>query len=72
MSRPRLLVRVNGLATGETDADLDAIVPVRPDAILLPKAEGAASVQEADTRLGARETECRSREGPHQDFGASD
>ena len=30
--RPRLLVRVNGIATGLTDADLDAIVPSRPDA----------------------------------------
>ena len=56
MSRPRLLVRVNGLATGETDADLDAIVSARPDAILLPKAEGAASVREAETKLDARET----------------
>src|SRR5262249_49056837 len=32
-----------------------AIVPAQPDAILLPKAEGAASVQEADARLRARE-----------------
>jgi citrate lyase subunit beta/citryl-CoA lyase len=29
-SRPRLLVRVNGFATGLTDADLDAVVPARP------------------------------------------
>ena len=42
--RPRLLVRVNGIATGLTDADLDAIVPAKPDAILLPKAEGGAAV----------------------------
>jgi citrate lyase subunit beta/citryl-CoA lyase len=54
-SRPLLFVRVNGLATGETDADLDAVVPVRPDAILLPKAEGAASVIDADAKLTARE-----------------
>jgi citrate lyase subunit beta/citryl-CoA lyase len=53
--RPRLLVRVNGLATGLTDADLDAIVPARPDAIMLPKAEGAASVIHADAKLAARE-----------------
>src|SRR5438132_1758179 len=43
-ARPRLIVRVNALATGLTDADLDAVVPARPDAIMLPKAEGAASV----------------------------
>jgi citrate lyase subunit beta/citryl-CoA lyase len=53
--RPRLLVRVNGIATGLTDADLDAIVPARPDAILLPKAEGGASVIHADAKLAARE-----------------
>ena len=54
-TRPRLLVRVNGLATGLIDADLDAIVPAQPDAILLPKAEGGASVIHADAKLAARE-----------------
>src|SRR5579871_4310722 len=53
--RPRLIVRVNGLATGLTDADLDAVVPARPDAIMLPKAEGGASVVHADAKLCARE-----------------
>src|SRR5262249_30745789 len=51
----RLLVRGNGLATGLTDADLDAVVPACPDAIMLPKAEGAASVIHADAKLTARE-----------------
>ncbi len=54
-NRPRLLVRVNGIATGLTDADLDAVVSGRPDAILLPKAEGGASVIHADAKLAARE-----------------
>ena len=40
--RPRLLVRINGFAAGLADADLDAVVPARPDAIMLPKAEGGA------------------------------
>jgi citrate lyase subunit beta / citryl-CoA lyase len=53
--RPRVIVRVNGLATGLTDADLDAIVPARPDAIMLPKAEGGAAVVHADAKLAARE-----------------
>ena len=53
--RPRLLVRVNAIATGLIDADLDAVVPARPDAILLPKAEGGASVIHADAKLSARE-----------------
>lgn len=53
--RPRLIVRVNGLATGLIDADLDAVVPARPVAIMLPKAEGGASVVHADAKLCARE-----------------
>jgi citrate lyase subunit beta / citryl-CoA lyase len=54
-TRPRLIVRVNGFATGLTDADLDAVVPARPDAIMLPKAEGGAGVVHADAKLCARE-----------------
>jgi len=54
-SRPRLFVRVNAIATGLIDEDLDAIVPARPDAILLPKAEGGGSVIHADAKLAARE-----------------
>jgi citrate lyase subunit beta / citryl-CoA lyase len=53
--RPRLLVRINGLDTGMTDADLDAIVPGKPDAIVFPKAEGGASVVHLDAKLTARE-----------------
>ncbi len=53
--RPRLLVRINSLATGLTDADLDAVMPARPDAIMLPKAEGGASVVHADAKITARE-----------------
>src|SRR5712672_513541 len=53
--RPRLLVRVNAIATGLIDADLDAVVPARPDAIMLPKAEGGASVVHADAKLAVRE-----------------
>jgi citrate lyase subunit beta/citryl-CoA lyase len=54
-ARPFICVRVNGLGTGLTDADLDAIVPGRPDAIMLPKAEGGAAVVHADAKLTARE-----------------
>ena len=53
--RPRLLVRINGLDTGMTDADLDAVVPGAPDAIVFPKAEGGASVVHLDAKLTARE-----------------
>jgi citrate lyase subunit beta/citryl-CoA lyase len=53
--RPRLIVRVNSLASGQADADLDAVVPACPDAILLPKAEGASDVIHLDAKLTARE-----------------
>jgi citrate lyase subunit beta / citryl-CoA lyase len=56
--RPYLMVRVNGLQTGLTDADLDAIAPARPDAIMLPKAEGGAAVVHADAKLAVREAQC--------------
>ena len=54
-SRPYLIVRVNGLQTGLTDADLDAIVSAGPDAIMLPKAQGGAAVAHADAKLAVRE-----------------
>jgi len=53
--RPRLLVRINGLDTGMTDADLEAIVPGRPDAVVFPKAEGGASAVALDAKLTVRE-----------------
>ena len=53
--RPQLLVRINGLDTGMTDADLDAVVPGKPDAVLLPKAEGGVTVIHLDAKLTVRE-----------------
>jgi citrate lyase subunit beta/citryl-CoA lyase len=53
--RPKLYVRVNGIATGLTDADLDVIVGGRPDGILLPKADGGAAVMHVDAKLAVRE-----------------
>ena len=53
--RPRLIVRVNSLTSGLIDDDLEVIVAARPDAILLPKAEGATSVVHVDAKLSARE-----------------
>src|SRR6202046_5613022 len=54
-SRPAVLVRVSGLQTGLIEADLNAVAPARPDAIMLPKAEGGASVTHADAKLAVRE-----------------
>jgi citrate lyase subunit beta/citryl-CoA lyase len=53
--RPYMIVRVNSLQTGMTDADLDAVASANPDAIMLPKAEGGASVMHADAKLAVRE-----------------
>src|SRR5262245_20204708 len=53
--RPRLIVRINGLQTGLTDADLDVIVAGKPDAIMLPKAEGGPAVIHTDAKISARE-----------------
>jgi citrate lyase subunit beta/citryl-CoA lyase len=55
LARPRTLpvfVRVNALGA-EIDADLAAVVPHGPDGIVLPKAEGAASLADVDCRLAA-------------------
>jgi citrate lyase subunit beta/citryl-CoA lyase len=54
-TRPRLLVRVNGIETGLTDADLDVVMAGKPDAIMLPKAVGGPSVIHLDAKLTARE-----------------
>ena len=54
-SRPSIFVRVNGLESGLTDADLDAVLPARPDAVVLPKGEGGASIIHLDAKLTARE-----------------
>jgi citrate lyase subunit beta/citryl-CoA lyase len=53
--RPRLFVRVNAIATGLVDADLDGVLPGGPDGIMLPKAEGGASIVHLDAKLTARE-----------------
>jgi citrate lyase subunit beta / citryl-CoA lyase len=54
-NRPRLFVRVNGLATGLTDGDLDAVMAAHPDGIVFPKAEGGAAVVHCDAKITARE-----------------
>jgi citrate lyase subunit beta/citryl-CoA lyase len=55
--RPRLIVRVNALTTGMTDADLDGVMAGAPDAILLPKTVGAADVAHLGAKLAVREAE---------------
>jgi citrate lyase subunit beta/citryl-CoA lyase len=54
-SHPPLFVRVNGLESGLTDADLDAVLPSKPSAVVLPKGEGGASIIHLDAKITARE-----------------
>lgn len=46
-----LFVRVNPLDGGLTDDDLAAVLPGKPDGIMLPKAEGAESLKALDAKL---------------------
>ena len=50
----RLWVRVNPLDSPEFDKDLQAVLPSHPDGLVLPKAEGGASVAELSHRLAQR------------------
>jgi len=54
-SKIRFYVRVNALSTGLIDADLDAVIPGRPDGIMLPKSAGGADVIALGAKLAARE-----------------
>jgi citrate lyase subunit beta / citryl-CoA lyase len=54
---PVLIVRANALNSGETDADLDAVMASGPDAILLPLSLGAPSVQQLSAKLAVREAQ---------------
>lgn len=53
--RERLWVRINPLSSGETAADLGAIMPARPGGVFLPKAEGRGDVAALDAMLSRHE-----------------
>ena len=53
-SHAKIWVRVNPLDSPENEKDLIAILPSHPDGIVLPKAEGGASVAELARRLTER------------------
>lgn len=52
---PALFVRVNALDTGMTLTDLAAVMPHRPDGIVLPKCEGPADLAQVAHYLAAFE-----------------
>ncbi|MEZ2332922.1 CoA ester lyase [Mesorhizobium sp. RCC_202] len=52
-----IYVRVNDLSTGLTDDDLAALVPAKPDGIMLPKSNNGQDVQQLASKLRVREAE---------------
>jgi citrate lyase subunit beta/citryl-CoA lyase len=56
-ARPLIYVRVNPLDSGLLEADLDAVVPARPDGVMLPKSRGGQDIMHLSTKLAVREAE---------------
>jgi citrate lyase subunit beta/citryl-CoA lyase len=56
-ARAAVYVRVNDLGSGLTDDDLAALVPVRPDGLMLPKSNGGQDVQLLSAKLRVHEAE---------------
>jgi citrate lyase subunit beta / citryl-CoA lyase len=52
---PRIIVRVNGVCSGDIEADLDAVAEFSPYAIMLPKARGGEDAQHLSVKLAVRE-----------------
>ncbi len=62
-SHPLLYVRVNDLASGLIEADLDAVMLGRPDGIMLPKSRSGADVAHLAAKLAVREAEYNLEDG---------
>jgi len=60
---PKLIVSLSPLDSGEADSDLDAVMAGAPDAILLPRSLGAASVQQLSAKLAVREADFALEDG---------
>lgn len=52
-----LFIRVNDFSTGLTDDDLAAVMPVKPDGIMLPKCSGGNDVMLLSTKLRVHEAQ---------------
>ncbi|MBX3596234.1 MAG: CoA ester lyase [Rhizobiaceae bacterium] len=59
----KIYVRINDLSTGMTDDDLAAIVKVKPDGLMLPKANSGQDVQQLSAMLRVREAEAGLADG---------
>ena len=69
---PALIIRANALDSGETDADLDAVMAHAPAAILLPRSLGAASVQQLSAKLAVREADFSLADGSTRIIAVAD
>ncbi len=69
---PARIIRPNALNSGETDADLDAVMGDAPDAVLLTGGVGAASVQQLSAKLAVREAEFSLADGATKIIAAAD
>jgi citrate lyase subunit beta/citryl-CoA lyase len=69
---PALIVGPNALDSGETDLDLDAVMASAPDAILLPRSLGGASVQQLSAKLAVREAEFALADGATRIIAVAD
>ena len=58
--------------SGETDSDLDALMVGAPDAILLPRSLGAASVQQLSAKLAVREAQLGLADGATRIIAVAD
>ena len=56
-TKSAIYIRVNDLSTGLTDDDLAALVPARPDGIMLPKSNSGQDVQHLSAKLRVHEAE---------------
>lgn len=54
---PLIYVRVNDLSSGQTDADLEAVMKAAPDGVMLPKSNSGADVGRLSTRLRVEEAQ---------------
>lgn len=53
--RSERLVRLNAAGSGLAAEDLQAVLPARPDGIVLPKVEGAAEIEQVSREIAAAE-----------------
>jgi citrate lyase subunit beta / citryl-CoA lyase len=66
------IVAVSALDSGETDADLAAVMGYAPAAILLPGSLGAASVQQLSAKLAVREADFAVADGATRIIAVAD